>query len=139
MGSLGSNELQKLRNRIADLPALRDSSVEVQNVLIQDENKIREILEVVERLESKGKLPEPEDRRVYLDRVYTQQDWLTISKLEDFADKPIHDLATGYMLDGDVLITDGNHRIALAKLNNQGTARMKVIDLNKAKKRHKIF
>ena len=103
----------------------------VKNPLIQDKSKSNEILEVLHERERKGNLPEREIKQVYLDRVYTTQPYLYENKLNDYIDKPIHEFAEGYLYNGDVLITDGNHRIALAKLNNQTLARMSVIDLNK--------
>ena len=137
MGSVGA-QLTALRNEVSQLEPFNGREDAVVNPLIQNEDKIREIQQIIEQREIAGTLPEPEIKTVYLDRVYTDQQYLFKNKLNDMVDKPIHEFAAGYMYQGDVYIVDGNHRLALAKLNNQEKARVAVIDLDK-KSRRRIF
>ena len=134
MGSLGESQLASLRKHIANLEPYRGQNNEVQTALIYDMDKVREIEGVLKELERKRKVPLEEVKEVFLDRIYTSQPFLYKDKLEDYADEPIHKLATGYMYQGDVIVIDGNHRLTLAKLNNQTKVRMKIINLDKPKK-----
>ena len=138
MGSVGT-ALRNLRTEISNLPVNPNEEGTVLNPLIRDKNIVSAATAELIRRSENNTLPEPEVQQVFLDRVYTKQEYLYKDKLEDYADKPIHELANGYKYQGNVIITDGNHRIALAKLNNQGTARMNIIDLDKPVKKKGIL
>lgn len=126
------------RKYINDLPNYNGWEEEVKNIIPYDKELIEKEEQEFNRLVNKKKIPEPKLEKVYIDTLKTKQPYLNRKKLLRFldgdyikSDEPIK--AVRYK--GEVILTDGNHRIAIAKLNSQKDIDVLITDLDKKRRR----
>lgn len=127
----------KVQRYIKSLPKHNGYYTEVDNVLNKDNELIAEAEERYEKLAKKNRLPEPVNESLYVDTLYSKQSYLNREKLLDYSRKVINNAnepISGIRYKGTVILTDGNHRTASAKLNSKSKIDVKVTDLDKPKR-----
>lgn len=136
MGSRGSgakNDSQSIQDRINKLRPYLNHKNEVVNPLRQDTKFVTEALRRYDELSNQNRLYPSQVESVFTDRLYTKQPWLNKNKLLKYStlnlnkDEPIK----GIQYKGEVILLDGNHRAALAKLSSQSKINVTVTNLDR--------
>lgn len=123
-----------IRKWINELPSHNGWDDEVKNILQYDDKLVRQMEQELDKRARKKKVPEPKIEKVYVDTIQTKQPYLYRSKLLSFfngdyikSNEPIK--AVRYK--GEVILTDGNHRVAISKLKSQKEIEVLITDLDK--------
>ena len=135
MGSIG-NYNPSPQEQIRALPARKGSKVDVENPIYEDSPTIYMAFNELDKRAQKERQSITSTQEIYVDRIISGQQWLERNKLMDYADvntpSPTIEVIKYH---DDYIVTDGNHRVVIAKMKSQEKIKAKVIDLDKKARR----
>lgn len=137
-GTDGSRNLNdSVREQIESLSPLSGLSSEVSTNLLYDKDFINEVQERFDELTKKNKPLKTEKREVFVDTIYTRQNWLDKNKLIEYSQ--LSNISNkeeirGALYKDRVLLIDGNHRVALAKMKSQKSITVNLTLLDKRRR-----
>lgn len=135
-GTEGLRSSNTVRKQIENLPPLNGSTTEVQTNLLYDSEFAAEVEERFNELAKKNKSLKTETREVFVDTMYTRQNWLDKDKLlkySQLSNVSNEEKIRGALYKDKILLLDGNHRVSLAKMRSQKSVTVELTVLDKKK------
>jgi len=109
------------------------SNTEVLNPQYRDNEIIYGIFNELDKRANANKQSQVYTDEIYVDRIISNQQWLNKNRLIKDAEQSIDNIPTIEVVkyQDEYMVRDGNHRVAVAKLNSVSKIRARIIDLDK--------
>ena len=147
MGSIGkaneNGERFEPKLSIADiikqLPAHNKSKVEVENPLYRDDEVVFMAFQELNRREDKGLKSDVYTDEIFTDRIISTQPYLNKNNLLESSEKPLSTLPQVEVIkyQDEYILTDGNHRTIIAKMNSVPKIKAQITDLDRKGRKSK--
>ena len=108
-------------------------NAEIKNPLYSNSSIISEAQEELEKRAKNNSESEVYIDDIFVDRIISPQNYLEKDRLVEDANKGIENIPTVEVIKykDEYILTDGNHRVVVAKQNNVSKINARVIDLDK--------
>ena len=133
--------------RIISFMILRGASImgsvgdtnNIKNPLYRNNDIIREAMEELDRRAKKNQISEVSNEDIFVDRIISPQNYLERDRLQKDREMDAGNIPTIDVIKykGEYIISDGNHRVVVAKENNVEKINANIIDLDKKPIRQK--